>query len=192
MLDSGAEPRGCQGIGHRVFAPVTRAVRHGNGLAADLPNPRNGVLRPPREKTSMPNPRLLVRRTLRVVLPTPIRSEVNGRFDAFALDLSDRGIRIEHREVVRPGLRYELQVYFPGRATPLRLPARAVWSWVHRFEKTGDTPPLVFHSGLEFQELAPEVRGRLAAFLAEMNEAAAQTPSVPDPGLSPGTTSPTH
>src|SRR3990172_8899876 len=74
---------------------------------------------------------LEARRSSRVALLGPVPSWVNGRVEAAALDLSVRGVRLEHREVMRPGQVYTLQFHLPASPLPQPLVARVVWSWVH-------------------------------------------------------------
>jgi hypothetical protein len=119
------------------------------------------------------------RRVRRIPLDGSIRSEVNGCFEAAVLDLSDRGARIEHREVVRPGQVYVMELRLPGVSTLLRLSAYAVWSWVHRFQPGHDTGGIVFHSGVEFQGLAEGTRQALAEFLGQADTQAPEVLSHP-------------
>jgi len=112
---------------------------------------------------------LEARRSSRVALLGPVPSWVNGRVEAAALDLSVRGVRLEHREVMRPGQVYTLQFHLPASPLPQPLVARVVWSWVHRFEP-GREPALVFHSGLEFLELPAASREALTALLADVEQ----------------------
>ncbi len=113
----------------------------------------------------MANPVLTQRRSRRVPLWGTLSGELNSCCPAVIIDLSERGVQLEHQEIVRPGQLYVLQLVLRDLPEPLRLPARAIWSWVHHFEVSLEQP-LVYRSGLEFQELSPEVSESLGAFLA--------------------------
>ncbi len=80
------------------------------------------------------------------------------------LDLSAKGARIEHPDLLHEGL--VCYVDLPpdlGRAT---LTGKVVWTRPHKRERTyeGETRPY-YHSGLAFVELTPEQREALAAAL---------------------------
>ncbi len=107
------------------------------------------------------------RRAQRILVCGAVRAEVNGGVEASVLDLSEEGVRIEHRKIVRPGQGYIVELALPGLAAPLRLPAQVIWSWVHRFE-AGQEQPLVYQSGLKFDTLPAEAHELLGNVLAEL------------------------
>lgn len=110
------------------------------------------------------------RRTHRVPVPCPLPTHLNGRLEATVLDLSLLGVQIEHRDLVRPGQAYTLNVHLPGTRTPVHLAARAVWSWVHRFEPGEDGAIVVYRTGLEFHALVPGATQTLARFLEDLEK----------------------
>ncbi len=116
------------------------------------------------------------RRAPRVPVHPPARCEVNGKLEAAVLDVSPLGARIEHRETLRPGQPYLLTIPLVPDGPPRPLPARVVWSFVHRFEPRRDEKGLIFHSGVEFRNLTPTVERDLAAYVGSLGG------SRPDPG----------
>jgi len=98
----------------------------------------------------------------RRIFPEPLLGEVTAQHAVQVRDLSVGGARLEHGVVLRPGESCLLRVILQDR--PLLLRARIVWSCVvGRVNGLGS--PLVFHSGLQFQELPADGQNHLAAFL---------------------------
>ena len=98
----------------------------------------------------------------RIHLPTGVPGEVNGSLAARLVDLSSRGARLEHGDILRPGHLCLLSLPLGFAARSLHLPSRVVWSQVRQIEpKEG----IVFHSGLEFQALPADVRQDLGEYL---------------------------
>lgn len=104
----------------------------------------------------------------RLILPSSLDSRLNGRLEAKVLDLSIRGARIEHRDLVRPGQAYTLSIDLPRPHTPIHVVARTVWSVVLRIEPGAESTTMVYRSGLEFEGLTSGASQRIAEFLCEL------------------------
>lgn len=102
------------------------------------------------------------RRAVRVPMPPGVWGEVNGRFAVKVVDLSSLGAQLEHAEVLRPRHHCVLTLAVPGKAPPLSLPARAIWSKVHRLDPEEG---VVCRSGVEFLDLCPEIRKELVEYV---------------------------
>ena len=102
------------------------------------------------------------RRAVRVPMPPDVWGEVNSRFAAKVIDLSSLGAQLEHVDVLRPRHHCVLTLPVTGDAQPLSLPARAIWSKVHRLDpKEG----MICRSGIEFLDLCPEIRQELLEYV---------------------------
>ena len=105
------------------------------------------------------------RRARRIQLPTQVPGEVNGSLAARLVDLSSRGARLEHADILRPGHRCLLSLPLVFAAGTLYLPSRIVWSQVRHIERQEG---IVYHSGLEFQALPPDIREELGEYLGRV------------------------
>jgi hypothetical protein len=101
-----------------------------------------------------------------------VPGEVNGSLAARLVDLSCRGARLEHGDILRPGHRCLLSLPLGFAARTLHLPSRVVWSQVRHMEREEG---IVYHSGLEFQALPPDVTQHLSEYLGRV------AGSLPDP-----------
>ncbi len=104
------------------------------------------------------------RRTPRLILIPPLRAELDGGLEVAVLEISSSGARLEHRQPLTPGDLSTLTLLVDPDAEALRLPGRVVRSWIHQLEEEGDPDP-IYHSGLEFQDVPPEVVQSLAAYI---------------------------
>jgi hypothetical protein len=87
--------------------------------------------------------------------------------DAHLLDLSSTGARIEHHNLLRPGMLCALEL--PPSVGPLSLSVRVVRSAV---AGTKDTPAgerlLCYESGLAFVDLTPDQQAALDSILGRL------------------------
>ena len=101
----------------------------------------------------------------RIQVPTGVPGEVNGSLAVRLVDLSSRGARLEHGDILRPGQPCLLSLPLGFAARSLHLPSRVVWSQVRHIEpKEG----IAYHSGLEFQALPADVRQDLGEYLGRV------------------------
>lgn len=100
-----------------------------------------------------------------MLLTPPLRGELDGGVEAAVLEISPTGARVEHRQFLSPGGSYTLALPVAGDAACLRLPCRVIWTWVHRNEPGEGETGCIYHSGLEFLDLPPDVGRDLAAYL---------------------------
>lgn len=110
------------------------------------------------------------RRGPRIPLPPGVWGEVSGQLEVLVVDLSANGARLEHQGLLRPGHPCQLTLRLGTEAAARQLPARVVWSAVQRMEAQAG---LVYHSGLEFRRLGPEVGQALSTYLRSIDPAAA-------------------
>lgn len=110
------------------------------------------------------------RRAERTKLSPAVTGRLDGRFDATVLDLSIFGARLEHSEALRSGWRYVLSLPVTEDVLPLHLPVRVVWSRVQHAVRGRAQKGLLYQSGVEFRELAPEAKRELARFLGGVAE----------------------
>lgn len=108
------------------------------------------------------------RRTPRIPLRPAALCEINGRFEAAALDLSPLGAGLEHRDMLRRGERFLLRMVPRWLGGSLVLPSKVVWSKVHRMEMRRDDGELIFRSGVEFANLSAVVERDLVAYLGSL------------------------
>ena len=104
------------------------------------------------------------RRTPRLILIPPLRAELDGGLEVAVLEISASGARLEHRQPLTLGALSTLILPVDPGAEALRLPGRVVRSWIQQMEEEGDPEP-VYQSGLEFQDVPPEVVQNLAAYI---------------------------
>jgi hypothetical protein len=95
-------------------------------------------------------------------MPPGVWGEVNSRFAAKVIDLSSLGAQLEHVDVLRPRHHCVLTLAVAENAQPLPLPARAIWSKVHRLDAEEG---MICRSGIEFLDLCPEIRRELVQYV---------------------------
>lgn len=155
--------RTCPRCSHRTTRPTPQC-------------PKCGLPSPHRERAWTPS-----RRGPRIPLPPGVWGELNARLKARVLDLSSGGARLEHHGTLRPDHLYSLTLLLGAAEGPLRLPVRVVWSQVYQFEPGGD---MVYHSGVEFRDPAPEAKQYLTNYLAALNSGRPESSSpVAPPAL---------
>ena len=104
------------------------------------------------------------RRHARLTFKEAVNEQITALHDVDILDLSLGGARIEHTTVLRPGATCRLRVPLKNRSVTVL--CHVVWSRaVGRAEGTRGDTGLLFHSGLEFGTMTPDVKAFLAAYL---------------------------
>lgn len=114
-----------------------------------------------RERTWAPTRR----RAPRTPLAPFLTGRMDDRFEATVLDLSPLGARLEHSDLLRSGWRYVLTLPLHEDAPSFSLSVRVVWTRVHRSGMGRGQVGVIYHSGVEFQEIPAEVGREVAAFL---------------------------
>lgn len=102
------------------------------------------------------------RRVQRVHLPQPLLAKL-GAAQVVLVDLSILGARVEHHSSLAAGSHSHLVFEWEGDL--LKLDCRIVRSRLERFS-TGSDGLTVYHAGLEFENLAQELRGKLKRIIA--------------------------
>jgi len=106
------------------------------------------------------------RRHGRLTFKEAVNEQITALHDVDILDLSMSGARIEHTTLLRPGATCRLRVPLQNRSVTVL--CHVVWSRaVGRPEGTRRDSGLLYHSGLEFGTMAPDVKAFLTAFLHE-------------------------
>lgn len=104
------------------------------------------------------------RRHARLTFKEAVNEQITALHDVDILDLSIGGARIEHTALLRPGATCRLRVPLQNRSVTLL--CHVVWSRaVGRAEGSRGDTGLLFHSGLEFGTMAPDVKAFLTAYL---------------------------
>ena len=104
------------------------------------------------------------RRYARLTFKEPLTDQITATHDVHILDLSPGGARVEHTTILRPGGTCHLRL--PLQHDSVTVLCHVVWSRaVGRAEGEQRGTGLLFHSGLEFRAMAPEVHKRLLAFI---------------------------
>jgi hypothetical protein len=93
-----------------------------------------------------------------------LRGEVDGGLEVAVLEISAGGARLEHRHALTPGDPTTLTLAVDPEGEALRLPGRVVRSWVHQIDEGGETD-MIYHSGLEFLDVPPDMAQCLAAYI---------------------------
>jgi hypothetical protein len=110
-----------------------------------------------------------LRETPRVLLPEPAPVRTPMGWEVRLLDVSLKGARIEHMELLQPGTPCNLEL--PALLGSLTLPARVVWCTVIGAEPNPEGEQhLRSHSGLVFDPLTVDQRLALADSLHQLVE----------------------
>jgi hypothetical protein len=102
------------------------------------------------------------RRVQRVHLPQPLIAKL-GAAQVVLVDLSILGARIEHHSPLSAGTHSHLSFEWEGDR--ITAECRIVRSRLERFS-TGSDGLTVYHAGLEFENMAAEMRGKLKRIIA--------------------------
>jgi hypothetical protein len=115
----------------------------------------------------------------RITLPGPPTARTHATFEVRLLDLSLKGARIEHMQLLRPGFGCHLEL--PAALASLVLAAQTVWSRVVGTEASPEGERLLrYQSGLMF----PQVTAEQHTILTRTLEKAASGVSLDGGGLS--------
>jgi hypothetical protein len=110
-----------------------------------------------------------LRETPRVPFPEPAPVRIPLGWEVRLLDLSLKGARIEHMELLQPGTSCNLEL--PALLGSLILPARVVWCTIIGAEANPEGEQhLRSHSGLVFDALTVDQRSALADSLHQLVE----------------------
>ncbi len=112
-----------------------------------------------------PKPRTGARRVPRVQVYPDLGGQAGARFEVTLVDLSILGVCLEHTHQMQHGQAYVLDLNLGTQS--VRVAARAIWSSAHRAGKAGEGRRLVYRTGLEFTDLAPDALAALQALIAE-------------------------
>ncbi len=108
------------------------------------------------------------RQHVRVTLPRNLRGSVRVGDEVRVINLSAAGAMIEHTERLALRETRILSLHLSG--LDFRLPARVVWSHLHRREANPPEPAtFAFRSGLHFAELSREAARDLRHYLATLS-----------------------
>ena len=100
------------------------------------------------------------REVARIAIPGRPAARARATVDVSLCDLSVKGARIEHPNVIRPGSRCSLEL--PAPFGGLVLGAEVVWSKIIGTEEgAAGQPRLLYQSGLAFTEITAEQRAVL-------------------------------
>ena len=107
------------------------------------------------------------RQTVRIPIVGRLAARARPSLDVRLLDLSLAGTRIEHLDLLRPGLRCTLE--FPAATGSLVVSARVVWSNVIGTEQSPAGERLLrYQSGLEFVGLTAKQQAALVSILERL------------------------
>ena len=107
------------------------------------------------------------RRHARLTFKEPVSGDITASHEVHILDLSLGGARVEHTMVLRPGSTCYLRL--PLQPQVVTVLGRVIWSkavGLAAGDRAGSG--LLYHSGLEFGNLAQETQALLAAFLQDL------------------------
>ena len=121
--------------------------------------------------------RLDTRRVPRVRPEGGLPCLVSTRIAARVIDISTRGLCVEHTDQVEVGNLYLFDLVLPSHPTPLRLEAWAVWADSHRTREK-DGKPCVFHrSGFAFVDVSAHTTAALESYVARLLRPETEPPS---------------